>query len=140
MRSPGSRLPLITTNMMSAKNTIPKASKPIPAPKKWNTTISAKIVSSTVTKIAIAFPKACYVGSAGLPLHAFCRFLHSQHAFLPPLYRRRASVKLQSENHVVNIACSLERMQLLPWNGQEDRTEKSRRAMPGLHSMEDFHA
>jgi hypothetical protein len=64
---PGCLLFRIATKMQSAKNTVPKASK------------------NTMKPIGIAFSKPCYVGSAGLSLHAFCRFLQSQHAFLPLL-------------------------------------------------------
>jgi hypothetical protein len=74
---PGCLLFLIAAKMQSAKITIPKA-----------------IIS--ITKIGIAFSKPCYLGSAGLSLRDFRHFLHSQHAFLPLLYRRRAIVKLQS--------------------------------------------
>jgi len=77
---PGCLLLLIAVKMQSAKNTVPKASK------------------NTMKPIGIAFSKPCYVGSAGLSLRAFRHFLHSQHAFLPLLYRRRAIVKLQSAN------------------------------------------
>ena len=81
---PGCLLLLIAVKMQSAKNTVPKASK------------------NTMKPIGIAFSKPCYVSSAGLSLHASCRFLHSQHAILPLLiidYRRRTSVKLPSEKH-----------------------------------------
>ena len=77
---PGCLLLLIAVKMQSAKNTVPKASK------------------NTMKPIGIAFSKPCYLGSAGLSLRAFRHFLHSQHAFLPLLYRRRAIVKLQSAN------------------------------------------